>query len=287
MPQATLKINDEYHNFLPPLPLAEYEALKNSIRENGLYVPITANPEGFILDGHNRYDICIELGVEAKYEVKTFEDPLLEKKFVIESNLTRRHLTTFQRIEMALPLIELEKELAEKRRLSTLKEGDELPDRQNFAYRGKSLEIVAERIGVSYELLRQALYLMEHTSEEDLAKLRSGERAISNLYKQLKHSIEKQKGEDSMHRFLARLLQPPKRKDALKINKYGNARFALVTLERSFFDEFERDSLELEVPAELSAMKALEEYHTKIKRGIALKKVQISGPPKGVELASY
>jgi len=57
----------------------------------------------------------MDLGVEPKYEVKSFEVPLLEKRFVIESNLTRRHLTTFQRIEMALPLIELERELAKKR----------------------------------------------------------------------------------------------------------------------------------------------------------------------------
>ena len=58
----------------------------------------------------------------------------------------------------------------------------------------------------------------------------------------------------------------------LKINKYGNTRSAFLTLDKSFFDEFEKDSLKLEVPPELSAMKALEEYHAKIKKGIALKK---------------
>jgi len=143
-------------------------------------VPITVNPEGFILDGHNRSDICIELGVEPKYEVKTFEDPLLEKKFVTESNLTRRHLTTFQRIEMALPLIEIERNLARKRKQA----GKPLKDLvQNSGQGDRTLEIVADRIGVSDELLRQALYVMKHASEEDLAKIRSGERAISSLYK--------------------------------------------------------------------------------------------------------
>jgi ParB-like chromosome segregation protein Spo0J len=81
--------------------------LDNSIRENGLYVPIATNPDGVFLDGHHRYEVCIKLSIGPKYQVKSFETPFLEKKFVIESNLTRRYLTTFQRIKMALPLIKV------------------------------------------------------------------------------------------------------------------------------------------------------------------------------------
>ena len=73
------------------------------------------NPEGVILDGNNRYDACMELGIEPKYEIKNFDNPSEEKKFVIESNLTRRHLTKFQRIEVAIPLIEIERENWRKR----------------------------------------------------------------------------------------------------------------------------------------------------------------------------
>ena len=255
MPEATLKINDEYRSLLPHLPPAEYEALKNSLRQNGLYVPITVNPEGFILDGHNRYEICIELGVEPKYEVKTFEDPLLEKKFVIESNLTRRHLTTFQRIEMALPLIELERELAQKRMLR----GN---PRQKFA-EGKTLEIVAQRIGVSHELLRQALYIMEHASEEDLAKIRSGERAISSLYKEVKHSMEKRtenqaKRVSASARALLRLLNPPGKK-LLEIGKYKNTKYAIYTVEKPLQEKVERAAEKLKVTTEILVQNIIEE----------------------------
>jgi hypothetical protein len=44
-----------------------------------------------------------------------------------------------------------------------------------------SVEIVAEQISVSDELLRRALYVIEHTSKDDLEKLRSGERKTSSL----------------------------------------------------------------------------------------------------------
>ena len=68
-----------------------------------------------ILDGHHRFQICNELGIEAKFEVKEFPNALLEKKFVIESNLRRRHLNRFQRAKLVLPLLEIEKELARGR----------------------------------------------------------------------------------------------------------------------------------------------------------------------------
>lgn len=159
------------------------------------------NPEGVVLEGNHRYDACMELRIEPKYEVRKFDNPLEEKKFVIESNLTRRQLNTFQRIEVALLLIEIERELAKNRRLSTLKKGDGVPDTQNFGERGESLKIVADRIGVSHEILRQALYVMEHASEDDLEKLRSGERKISSLYREIKRSMEKKAENHAERRF--------------------------------------------------------------------------------------
>ena len=68
-----------------------------------------------VLDGHHRYRACIELGIEPDFEVRKFEDKLLEKKFVIEVNLRRRHLNNFQLVELAVPLLEIEKALAKKR----------------------------------------------------------------------------------------------------------------------------------------------------------------------------
>lgn len=70
---------------------------------------------------------------------------------------------------------------------------------------------------------------------------------------------------------LDELLRPPKREGALKIKKYANTDFVSLLLERGFYEKFERDSLELGVSTELSALKALEDYHEKMKRAITLK----------------
>ena len=114
-----LTINQKYVALLPHLSKGEYEALKASIREEGMHCPIIINEKMVILDGHHRYKICMELGTELQLDdnvlVKYFDSPLEEKKFVIESNLKRRHLNAFQKAELAYPLEEVEKELAKQR----------------------------------------------------------------------------------------------------------------------------------------------------------------------------
>ena len=173
-----LKVHPEYEALLPKLPKEEYEALKLSIQNEGQHHPIIVNEDGIILDGHHRFQICNELGLKPKTDVRRFEDKLLEKKFVISSNLFRRQLTTFQRIEMAKPLIEIEQCLAKERMLR----GD---PRQNFA-EGKTTEIMAVTIGTNPETLRQGLWLIENAPENILDQLRSGDLSIFGAYDSLK-----------------------------------------------------------------------------------------------------
>ena len=58
---------------------------------------------------------------------------------------------------------------------------------------------------------------------------------------------------------------------ALKIINYTNTDFVSLILKKGFYKEFERKSLELGMPTELSALKALEDYHEKMERAIAVK----------------
>lgn len=70
---------------------------------------------------------------------------------------------------------------------------------------------------------------------------------------------------------LTELLRPPKRRGSLMIKNYTNTDFVCLTLEKKFFEEFQRNSLKLEVSPEVSVLKALEEYNEKMRRGIELK----------------
>src|SRR3972149_8173567 len=122
----SLRVNPEYEKLLPKMSDEEFAELKESIRVEGQHYPIIANENLEILDGHHRYKACIELGIEPDFEVRKFEDKLLEKKFVIEANLRRRHLNSFQLVELAVPLLEIEKALAKKRQASGGKMGRDI-----------------------------------------------------------------------------------------------------------------------------------------------------------------
>jgi hypothetical protein len=82
---------------------------------------------------------------------------------------------TFQRtgrIEMALPLLKIERGLARRRQKLGGMYKSEL--RPNLGEGGKVTEIVAKKIGVARGLLEQALWLRENVPEEELEKLRRG-----------------------------------------------------------------------------------------------------------------
>jgi ParB-like chromosome segregation protein Spo0J len=100
--EIEIKIKDEYAKLIPELSEGEYNELKQSIKENGLWSPIIINKKGYILDGHHRYRISRGLGISPSTTLKIFDDQLQEKLFVIDSNLTRRQLSEFARIEIAL-----------------------------------------------------------------------------------------------------------------------------------------------------------------------------------------
>jgi vacuolar-type H+-ATPase subunit D/Vma8 len=60
----------------------------------------------------------------------------------------------------------------------------------------------------------------------------------------------------------------------LEIKKYANTHFVNVIVEKLFYEEFEKTSSKLGVPTEISILKALEDYHEKMKKVLALKKLE-------------
>lgn len=76
----------------PRLEGAEFDALKNDIRVNGLRQPVVLH-EGMILDGGNRYRACVELGIEPSTIDYAGNDATA---FVLSANLHRRHMTAGQ-----------------------------------------------------------------------------------------------------------------------------------------------------------------------------------------------
>jgi DNA modification methylase len=197
-----IKINPEYSKLVNPLSNVEYDVLKNSISNKGLHLPIIINQDNVILDGHNRLKICQELGIEPKFEVKKFQDPLQEKEFVIEINLKRRHLNSFQIAELEYKMEEIYKERAKRRSLRNLKNvskeinlstaPNDAIDVNKEKETGKVSEIIAKKTGLSPRTYERAKKIIEEGSEEIKEKLRSNKTTISKEYDKIQRDLKRQ-----------------------------------------------------------------------------------------------
>lgn len=87
--------NLKYHalsEYFPMLNFEDRKKLKESIAQIGLLEPIMLY-EGRILDGRNRYEVCLELDIEPHFKV------IVKNAFAIAiaANLARRHMSGVQR----------------------------------------------------------------------------------------------------------------------------------------------------------------------------------------------
>jgi N6-adenosine-specific RNA methylase IME4 len=85
----------------------EFAALCTDIAERGLLEPIVAY-EGMVLDGRNRYKACVGTGTKPRFRDYKDDDPI---RYVISSNVHRRHLSASQKAVIA---IEIERAYAER-----------------------------------------------------------------------------------------------------------------------------------------------------------------------------
>jgi hypothetical protein len=142
------------------------------------------------------------------------------------------------------------------RRSVSHKEKTELLERLGEIYRSAGVEPgriahkIADEIGMSYTWVMKYLPHRFKDSVQSERRIGSVTRCVTGI--------------------LDELLRPPKMEGALKIVNYTNTDFVSLMLKKGFYEEFERNSLELGIPAELSALKALEDYQEKMKRGIAI-----------------
>src|SRR5207245_2561100 len=180
-----LRVKREYQKLLPPFPEADYEALKDSGEKRDLYQPIDVDAHGTVLEGHHRLMACQELGIEPNVNVRSFDDPLKEKLFVIETNIVRRQLNRFEKIELSQPMLEIETKRERKGEAS----GKALSSNE---LRGQARDRRARQIGLSPTTYQRGLTLIREAPEELKQKLRKGSATIGGAYLTVKLNKERE-----------------------------------------------------------------------------------------------
>ncbi len=189
--QKQIRINAAYYELVPRSNIEDRAKLKKSIIKNGVQIPIILNRDGFILDGHTRYEICLELGItDIPTKTKSFPDETAERKFVVMTNLARRHLNRFQKAELSWPLFEIEQKRAKERadwrknqpELAVTNKKGKLVKIKKKIKEGNAVSLYGKKVGLGNTIISQVYYLKKFASKESLDKCRNNELSVNRAY---------------------------------------------------------------------------------------------------------
>lgn len=169
----SLKIDEEFKNLLPPLTDDERSELENDIKKHGVLSPIiTWN--GFIIDGHNRYEICQRNGIEipATKELE-FANKSDVMDWIIKHQAGRRNLTRSQLVKAYSVIEEQLRKEAKIRKEANLKQNS---DGVKFdpSEKGRTAETVAKKIGVSKNTYKAMKQIVNEGSAEQIERMDKG-----------------------------------------------------------------------------------------------------------------
>lgn len=97
--EKLMKIDREFADLIPPLTEEEYKGLEQSILAEGCRDALVVWNDTLV-DGHNRYKICMEHEISYEIVSKDFEDRNAAMLWMMNNQLSRRNLNDFQRVEI-------------------------------------------------------------------------------------------------------------------------------------------------------------------------------------------
>ncbi len=203
-----LIINEELRSIIPPLAAEEREALGKSILNEGVRDPIIVWGKT-IVDGHNRYEICEELGIFPEIMYIDFDSIEDAKVWMIDNQLGRRNLTDGQKYM----LVSQKKEILLEKGRQKMSEAAVMGGsrtKEDFQTANKALSEtdkplilpnpepvhntrneIAKELNWSTGKVAQADKVFKKADEETKQKVISGEVSINKAYEHVKQE-EKQ-----------------------------------------------------------------------------------------------
>jgi DNA modification methylase len=191
-----MKIKEEFKKLIPPLTADEYSQLEANCISDGIRDAILTW-DGFIIDGHNRYEISQKHNLKFNTEEKYFENENDVKEWMINNQFGRRNLSNYQRSVLAL---ELENVFKEKAKENQIRKPDFVPQisaEQKFETR-KELAKVAN---VSHDTIAKVKTIQQKAAPEVKAKLETGEVSINQAYQEIKKEEKKKNFEEQKKAF--------------------------------------------------------------------------------------
>lgn len=212
-----IKIDDEFKNLIPPLTPDEYKGLEESILKEGCRDSIVTW-NGTIIDGHNRYEICVKHGIAFQTTEKDFKSRDEALLWMIDNQKSRRNLTAFAKGTLESKAIEILSKRAKanqavyygnqysKRTLCNIAQS---PKEEKKSIEPPKIDVkkeLASRIGIGERTASKILNVNKHIEkaieenktiagqkpEEIKQKLMTGDVSISEAYNKIKLEEKKE-----------------------------------------------------------------------------------------------
>ncbi len=184
-------IKDEFKKLIPALTAEEFKQLEQNCLDEGIREKIiTWN--GFIIDGHNRYEIATRWNLEYETEAKRFKDENEVKEWMINNQFGRRNLSNYQRSVLALELESVFKEKAKESKIEKITHFRNTNELLPMLAKPDTRKEIALIANVSHGTLDKVKVIKAKASEEIKAKLSTGEVSINQAYQDIKKEEKKE-----------------------------------------------------------------------------------------------
>lgn len=187
-----LDIKKKFKELIPALTAEEFKQLEDNCLAEGIREKIiTWN--GFIIDGHNRYEIATRWNLEYETESKSFKDENEVREWMILNQFGRRNLSNYQRSVLALELEEVFKEKAKENQIRKPESVIQKSEEQKPIV---TIKEVAKVANVSHDTIAKVKHIEAKATPEVKAQLSTGEVSINQVYQEIKKEEKKEKKEE-------------------------------------------------------------------------------------------
>ena len=181
-----MKIKEEFKNLIPALSVEEFKQLEENCLAEGIRDAIITW-HGYIIDGHNRYEIATKNELQYESIEKSFDSEDDVKEWMIHNQFGRRNLSNYQRSVLALELESVFSARAKERMLS----GNPVPKSEQ----GRTIEKVADVAKVGKDTIAKVKVIQATATPEVKAKLSTGEVSINQVYQDIKKEEKREQQE--------------------------------------------------------------------------------------------
>ena len=173
-----MKIKEEFKNLIPALSVEEFKQLEENCLAEGIRDAIITW-HGYIIDGHNRYEIATKHELQYESIEKSFDSEDDVKEWMIHNQFGRRNLSNFQRSVLVL---ELESVFSARAKEKQKEAGGAVRQISDKAVIDTKKEL-AKLANVSHDTIAKVKVIQATATPEVKAKLNAGTMSINEAYK--------------------------------------------------------------------------------------------------------